>query len=320
MHSVKQGGRTTSQDGQALAPARRSAPPEKRKPAPDAVARTLCRMLEELATSYAAHADTNGLPTPVTCGPSFGASSLSVALMMCLESRLRVVTASFGSTLYRLRWKSWDTPLGRSIPALRASGLPKSDSGSIGPLLSPWVTPTTRDWKDGGNPNANVPLNGLLGRVAWLAGWPSPTTPSGGQTFPPGTSATGKTPDGRKIQVTLGLVADQAHWPEDAALADMGGPARLTASGDLLTGSSAEMHHGGQLNPSHSRWLQGLPDVWDACAPTEMLSTRSRQSLLLTRTLLRENTKTSDDYDPKAPRKSLESEVGRLTEIVERMR
>jgi hypothetical protein len=43
-------------------------------------------------------------------------------------------------------------------------------------------------------------------------------------------------------------------------------PARLTASGEMLTGSSAAMESGGQLNPSFSRWLQGLPPVWDVAA------------------------------------------------------
>ena len=51
------------------------------------------------------------------------------------------------------------------------------------PYLGVWIDPqvggataTTRDWKDGGNPDVDVPLNALLGRVAWLAGWPSPIT------------------------------------------------------------------------------------------------------------------------------------------------
>lgn len=56
------------------------------------------------------------------------------------------------------------------------------------------------------------------------------------------------------------------------------GPARLTAYGQLLTGSCAEMESGGQLNPAHSRWLMGLPPEWDACAPMAMPSTRKRRA------------------------------------------
>jgi DNA (cytosine-5)-methyltransferase 1 len=55
--------------------------------------------------------------------------------------------------------------------------------------------------------------------------------------------------------------------PADAALA---GPARLTASGELLTGSAARMEGGGQLHPAHSLWLQGYPDAWLSCGVRAM--------------------------------------------------
>jgi len=59
--------------------------------------------------------------------------------------------------------------------------------------------------------------------------------------------------------------------PGAAALSLNPSPARFTASGEMLTGSSARMESGGRLSPAHSRWLMGYSNAWDDCAPSKIL-------------------------------------------------
>lgn len=294
-------------------------------------------------------------PTSDTSGPSSSGSSASAALTRSLASRLQARTASLGSTLYNLTWKERVTPAGRSIPALRASGVRTSDRGSTGwptPLtadgrgsagvgktelpnvakLSSWPTPAARDWKGKtherwgtnarplnevaglagwGTPNASAPggtpeqalarKQGLpcgqsvttLDHQVQLAGWSTPTAQDGSRGngtirpqdtgFPlpqqaglcsgwPTPQARDGDPNGRTAtpQTALKRFEQGRRNLDDAA--QLIGPARRTASGQILTGSSAGMESGGQLDPDHSRWLMGLPPEWGSCGATAMRS------------------------------------------------
>lgn len=169
-------------------------------------------------------------------------------------------------------------------------GMNGSSLTQMAPLAG-WPTASARDWKDspgmaieGKNPDGSTRLRlDQLPRVATLSGWPTPKardhhTEGQGQ-FSPSLPKVAESLAGwptptaaladKGVRSHEGAIREamRSHGPDLAAMAALAGPARLTISGELLTGSFAGMASGGQLNPEHSRWLMGFLRAWASCHP-----------------------------------------------------
>lgn len=136
-----------------------------------------------------------------------------------------------------------------------------------------WPTTQASDGSGGGQMKRalNPARSNDLMDFAQLAGWPTPVA-----------NDDNKTPEAhlamkKRMGERDGSNSDRTAITSLQVMAKFTQPARLTASGQMLTGSCAGMESGGQLNPDLSRWLMGYPAAWGSCGATAMQSIRTRR-------------------------------------------
>lgn len=196
-----------------------------------------CPVLANLSARQAKAMD---LLTSGTYGrPHFTLSSMN-DLSALLESKLRPLTASLGSTLFKLTWKARATPSGRLIPALRGLARRTSVKGSIG-----WATPQARDHFPAHSLDyiAKKKLQGHgmanLNDQAMLASWPTTSVRDH-----KGGYHGGRIRDGKISTDTLDVTAQLATWPTPKATdGEKGGPNQKGSRGDLSMPSAAALTH-----------------------------------------------------------------------------
>ena len=145
-------------------------------------------------------------------------------------------------------------------------------------LLAGWPTPRSADAEK----NVRT-LEGALREIqrkgspqdaaqaAAIAGWPTPVA-----------NDDNKTPEAhmamkKRMGERDGTGANRTTITSLQVMAKFTGPARITASGQILTGSCAGMESGGQLNPRFSGWLMGYPKEWCEAALSAAQHIRSQK-------------------------------------------
>ena len=141
----------------------------------------------------------------------------------------------------------WPTPMA-GTPAQNGNNAAGNNdySRQVVSLCTGWATPLQSDWRGspGVKPHSELP---------WQtegAGWATPATRDY------------RTPNHQTYTERSGSTKGEQLNNQVAHL----------IPGASLNGLPAATESKGLLNPAFSRWLQGIPATWDACAPTETRS------------------------------------------------
>lgn len=215
-------------------------------------------------------ASAKATPTPATCGPCSPGSSASAALQQSLESRLRALFGSGGSTEYAQTWKRKATPSGSPYSEHTASARRTSDSGCTGAQPGPWPTATVNDSRGGRNRTAgrsnlgSKHHDGLTlcdaALMVPVAGWATPAAMDGSRG--PDLSDSWTRPSGHNRSTSL---------QSTAALCGTTGATPLASTAETGSGGASL-----RLNAAFSAWLMGFPPIWDEVGCRVQLATRSR--------------------------------------------
>jgi hypothetical protein len=252
-----------------------------------------------LANLSARQAKEQGLLTSGTYGRVGSISSASANLTQSLVNKLKPRLSRTGSTLFKMTWKPLVTAAGRCLSQLAASALRTSGKEFIS-----WQTPEAKNqdgyqiskgkkylrlggetrlvsWPTPSATNADKSVRSLEGaeKEAKRKGWNNDLCTASLAAWPTTQSRDWKGPQGRAYKKTAYDLPAVATWAtptsrdhKDGSSAGtvplnglLGRQVWLTDFGETQSGSTAETKNIGQLNPAHSRWLMGLPTVWDDC-------------------------------------------------------